>query len=135
MTIQIDGASVYNFKSKKTEIRTLYIQDGIFVEGLDREPDLLIDGYGLTALPGLVDAHVHLRDPGYEYREDIVTGTRSAAKGGFTAVACMPNTKPVCDNAAIVRYIIDKAEAEGSLPCFPVGAVRGSERREIPKWA
>ena len=129
MTIQIDGASVYNFKSKKTEIRTLYIQDGIFVEGLDREPDLLIDGYGLTALPGLVDAHVHLRDPGYEYREDIVTGTRSAAKGGFTAVACMPNTKPVCDNAAIVRYIIDKAEAEGCR-VFPVGAVSKGQRGE-----
>ena len=130
MTIQIDGASVYNFKSKKTEIRTLYIQDGIFVEGLDREPDLLIDGYGLTALPGLVDAHVHLRDPGYEYREDIVTGTRSAAKCGCTAVAFMPNTKPVCDNAAIVRYIIDKAEAEGACRVFPVGAVSKGQRGE-----
>src|SRR5690349_4204561 len=58
----------------------------------------VIDATGKTVVPGLVDAHCHLRDPGYEYKEDIETGTRSAAKGGFTSIACMPNTNPVTDN-------------------------------------
>jgi len=86
-------------------------------------------------LPGLVDPHTHLRDPGFEYREDIVSGTRAAVRGGITAVACMPNTKPVTDNPAIVRYIIDKAQREGACKVLPVGAVSknqdGKELAEI----
>ena len=74
-------------------------------------------------LRGLVDIHVHLRDPGYEYKEDIVSGTRSAAKGGFTSIACMPNTKPIIDNKSVVRYILEKAEKEGFARVFPIGSV------------
>jgi dihydroorotase len=82
-----------------------------------------IDATGKIVVPGLVDMHVHLRDPGLEYKEDIVSGTRAAAAGGFTSIACMPNTKPVNDNKAVTSYIIAKAKAEGSCNVFPVGAI------------
>jgi dihydroorotase len=82
-----------------------------------------IDAKGMIVAPGLIDMHVHLRDPGLEYKEDIVTGTRAAAAGGFTSVACMPNTKPVNDNKAVTSYIIAKAKAEGLVNVFPVGAI------------
>lgn len=82
-----------------------------------------IDAKGLIVSPGLIDMHVHLRDPGLEYKEDIVTGTRAAAAGGFTSVACMPNTKPVNDNKAVTSYIIAKAKAEGLVNVFPVGCI------------
>jgi len=82
-----------------------------------------IDARGKLVVPGLVDIHVHLRDPGYEYKEDIVTGTRAAAAGGFTSVACMPNTNPVNDNKAVTLYILRKAAEEGSVNVFPVGSI------------
>ena len=95
----------------------------------------IIDASGLYVLPGLIDAHCHLRDPGYEYKEDIETGAASAAVGGFTAVACMPNTNPAADNAQIIRYIIDKAEGAGLVKVLPIGGItkglRGEELSEM----
>ena len=83
----------------------------------------IIDAAGKYVVPGLVDMHVHLRDPGLEYKEDIVSGTRAAAAGGFTSVACMPNTKPVIDNKAVASYIIAKSRAEGFANVFPIGSI------------
>jgi dihydroorotase len=83
----------------------------------------VVDASGKFVVPGLIDMHVHLRDPGLEYKEDIVSGTRAAAAGGFTSVCCMPNTKPVIDNKAIASYIINKAKAEGFCNVFPVGTI------------
>ena len=92
----------------------------------------VLDISGLHVFPGFVDAHCHLRDPGQEYREDIVTGTRSAAAGGFTDVACMPNTVPVLDNKAVVRYVVEKAAREGAVRVHPIGAVtKGSLGTEL----
>jgi dihydroorotase len=91
----------------------------------------LLDVSGRLVVPGLIDMHVHLRDPGLEYKEDIVSGTSAAVAGGFTSVCCMPNTKPAIDNKAIASYIIAKAKAEGSCNVFPVGTITqgmGSER-------
>ena len=83
-----------------------------------------IEAAGRVLTPGFIDMHCHLRDPGQEYKEDIVSGTRAAAHGGFTAVCCMPNTKPTNDNAAVTRYIIEKAQTQGSgVRVYPVGAV------------
>ena len=79
-----------------------------------------IDMSGRTLLPGLIDMHVHLREPGHEYKETIETGTLAAAAGGFTAVACMPNTRPVNDNAAVTRFILEKA-AGCAARVYPVG--------------
>ncbi len=115
--------------------KDLLIENGRFVDQFAGTPDRIIDAAGLTVFPGLIDAHCHLREPGQEYREDIVSGTRSAARGGFTTVACMANTIPVCDNAAIVRSIKNKAGQEGFARVLPVGAVskglKGKELAEI----
>ena len=90
----------------------------------------IVDASGLIVTPGLVDMHVHLRDPGLEYKEDIVSGTRAAAAGGFTSVACMPNTKPVNDNKAVTSYIVAKAKEEGVVNVFPVGSITQGSKGE-----
>lgn len=83
----------------------------------------VIDAEGLVAAPGLVDMHCHLRDPGFTHKEDIHTGTASAAAGGFTSVACMPNTKPVIDSEETLRYVLDKAARQGAVRVYPIAAV------------
>ena len=111
---------------------SVYIENGVFTDSLSGDAEKVIDGEGLTVFPGLVDMHCHLREPGYEYREDIKTGTASAAKGGFSSVCCMPNTNPVCDNAAVVEGILRKAELVGSCNVFPIGAAsKGLAGKEI----
>jgi len=82
----------------------------------------IFDAAGLIIAPGFIDMHVHLREPGQESSESIETGTRAAARGGFTAVCCMPNTKPVNDNASVTRFIVDRAKATGSVRVWPIGA-------------
>ncbi len=87
---------------------------------------------GKTLIPGLIDVHCHLRDPGYEYKENIATGTRSAAMGGFTTVACMANTLPVADNKAVIEYIKKKAQAEGVVKVMPIGSItKNLEGKEL----
>ncbi|HYK39051.1 MAG TPA: dihydroorotase [Candidatus Eremiobacteraceae bacterium] len=83
----------------------------------------ILDVSGLIVAPGFIDMHVHLREPGQESSETIETGTKSAARGGFTAVCCMPNTRPVHDNASITRFIVDRARSVGSTRVWPIGAV------------
>src|SRR6202011_2309101 len=82
----------------------------------------VFDAAGLIVAPGFIDIHAHLREPGQENSETIETGTLSAARGGFTAVCCMPNTKPVNDNASITRFIVDRAKAHGLVRVWPIGA-------------
>jgi dihydroorotase len=80
------------------------------------------DASGLIVAPGFIDLHAHLREPGQESSETIESGTRAAARGGFTAVCCMPNTKPVNDNASVTRFIVDRAKLSGSVRVWPIGA-------------
>lgn len=83
----------------------------------------IIDAKGRLVMPGLVDLHTHLRDPGRPDKETIASGTRAAALGGFTTVCCMANTEPVIDNPAVVKYILNKAEVEGVVNVLPIAAV------------
>lgn len=91
-----------------------------------------IDLGGLTVLPGLIDMHVHLREPGFERKEDIASGSRAAVKGGFTQICCMPNTKPVVDNKVVVSYIKNRAREVGLCKVHPVGAItEGQEGKNL----
>ena len=90
----------------------------------------ILDAKGLVVAPGFIDLHAHLREPGQESSETIETGTRAAARGGFTAVCCMPNTKPVNDNASVTRFVLDRAKATGSVRVWPIGAASLSSKGE-----
>lgn len=91
-----------------------------------------IDAKGLLVLPGFVDVHVHFREPGFEYKETIHTGSASAVAGGFTTVCAMPNTKPVNDNQAVTEFMIDRARTAGLANVLPIGAItKGSEGKEL----
>ena len=101
----------------------------------DFHPDSTIDASGLLVIPGLIDMHVHLREPGFEYKETIKTGTCAAVRGGFTTICCMPNTNPVNDHASVTEFIIRKAKQEGYCTVLPIGAItkgqKGEELAEI----
>ncbi len=90
----------------------------------------VFDAEGLIVAPGFIDLHCHLREPGQEMSETIETGTRSAARGGFTAVCCMPNTQPVNDNASVTRFILDRAAAAGVVRVWPIGAASMGSKGE-----
>jgi len=89
-----------------------------------------VDASGCIVIPGLVDMHTHLREPGFEYKETIMTGTRAAVRGGFTTVCCMPNTNPVNDTIAVTSFIIEKARNEGSCAVYPIGAITKAQKNQ-----
>ncbi|MEK3915120.1 dihydroorotase [Paenibacillus sp. FSL H7-0331] len=101
------------------------------IEAGDTLPDTagheVIDAAGKLVTAGLIDMHVHLREPGFEYKETIASGTRSAARGGFTTIACMPNTRPVIDTVETVKYVLDKAENEGIIRVLPYVCITKNE--------
>ncbi|TVX94230.1 dihydroorotase [Paenibacillus agilis] len=112
--------------------RHIWIEDGIISRITDVEVELpeqveIVDAAGKFVSPGFIDMHVHLREPGFEHKETIATGTRSAAKGGFTTIACMPNTKPVIDTPETVQFIHDKTKSEGIVKVLPYGAITKNE--------
>ncbi|WP_295822288.1 dihydroorotase [uncultured Microbacterium sp.] len=111
----------------------LLVRDGIIAEtgsGLSHAGATVVDADGLLALPGLVDLHVHLREPGYEASETILTGSRAAAAGGFTTVFAMPNTSPVADTAGVVEQELALGEAAGYVHVQPIGAVTVGQKGE-----
>ena len=144
MKLLIKNGHVVDPQNGIDKVTDIYVQDGIIseigdtsdLEGLDIA---VIDASGKVVAPGLVDMHVHLREPGQEYKEDIESGTLAAVFGGVTSVACMPNTEPVCDNETVVTYIKTRAEEVGYANVYPVGSIsKGLEGKflaEIGKMA
>src|SRR5271168_2889013 len=110
----------------KTDATTDVLLDGARIAKIGANlsaPDAQIfDATDMIVAPGFIDLHCHLREPGQELSETIETGTRSAARGGFTAVCCMPNTVPVNDNASVTRGIVERADAKASVRVWPIGA-------------
>lgn len=133
MNLLIKGGRVIDPSQGIDEVADVLVENGVIKQvgkGLAAAGAETVDATGKLVTPGLIDMHVHFRDPGLEYKEDIATGTRAAAAGGFTSVACMPNTKPVNDNKAITTYIIAKAKSEGCVNVFPVGAITQGSKGE-----
>lgn len=116
-------------------VMDILIEDGkLAVIGSDlREPEArVIDARGLNVCAGLVDMHVHLREPGFEYKEDITTGAAAAARGGFTSVACMPNTRPVLDTPEQIEYVLRRAGESCGVRVWPIGSVsRGQKGQSL----
>ena len=140
MKILIKNGRVLNPSENMDKVMDIYVRDGMIqerAENIQKNADKVIDAKGCYVMPGLIDLHVHFRDPGLTYKEDIETGSRAAAKGGFTTVCCMPNTKPVVDSAETVKYIVDKSKEVGFTNVLPVGAVTmqmaGKETTDIEK--
>lgn len=125
MTLLLKNGRVVDCINNVDKKLDLFIENGkvkALGENLNINADRIIDCTGKTVIPGLCDMHVHFRDPGQTYKEDIITGGDAAVAGGVTAVACMPNTKPVCDNAETVKYILDKAK-QSKVKVYPVGSI------------
>lgn len=123
MDIFIEGGKI-------VEIKTDGLADG------EHPESKMIDASGKIVIPGLIDMHVHLREPGYEHKETIETGCRSAVAGGFTGVCCMPNTNPVNDSIAVTEYILTKAREAGTARVYPVAAIsKGSHGEDLCEYS
>lgn len=121
-------------EGNRLESRHVLIEDGKIVRIVaaagavdDTSGHEVIEAEGKLLTPGLIDMHVHLREPGFEHKETIATGSRSAARGGFTTIACMPNTRPVIDTPETIRYVLDKAQTEGVVRVLPYGCITKNE--------
>ena len=140
MSLLLRGGRVIDPANNLDAVQDVLITDGK-IERLGRSLEAppgaeVVDARGKIVCPGFIDIHVHLREPGYEYKETVATGTRAAAAGGFTAVCCMANTNPVNDNGAVTDYILAKAKVEGVVRVYPIGAVtRGLHGEELAELA
>ncbi len=138
-SILIKGGKVVDPSQSLEDVCDVLIENGKVVKVEKNIPQteasLTIDAGGLVVSPGFIDLHVHFRDPGQEWKEDIETGSQAAVAGGFTSVCCMANTDPVNDNPSVTRYIVEKARNVGLCDVFPIGAItkglKGEELAEI----
>ncbi|MBN2248148.1 MAG: dihydroorotase [Coriobacteriia bacterium] len=133
MALLLKGGRVVDAAAELDAVLDVLVVDGVIAgvgEELDAPGAEIIDCAEKIILPGLADIHVHLREPGQEYKETIASGTRAAAHGGFTAVACMPNTKPVCDSGSKVRFVVERAAADGVVRVYPIGAITAGQTGE-----
>ncbi len=138
MSLLIKNGLVIDPKNNVEGVMDILVDNGVIEKvapNIDVSADEVFDATGKIVAPGLVDLHVHFRDPGLEYKEDIITGSRAAAKGGVTTVVCMPNTKPVIDNAATVQYVMNKGKETGLINVLTSGCIskgqKGEELSEI----
>ncbi|MEI7026774.1 dihydroorotase [Paenibacillus sp. y28] len=141
MGIWILNGNVWNDAAGQMEVQHIRVVEGTIAEVTANKPDNtagyeVIDASGKLVSAGFIDMHVHLREPGYEHKETIASGTRSAAKGGFTTIACMPNTRPVIDTPETVGFVLDKAQTEGIVKVLPYACITKNELgRELTDFA
>lgn len=142
MTILIKNGQVINPATQMDEIADVLVENGTvtkIAKEIKVKADQEINAKGCYVMPGFIDLHVHLRDPGFEKKETIETGCRAAARGGYTTVLAMPNTKPVVDNPDVVNYVHNKAKTVGVVNVLQVGAVtmgqKGKELSDIEGMA
>lgn len=126
-TVLITGGTLIDPANGRHEAADLLLAGGrvarVAAPGAAGDADETVDATGCWVVPGLIDMHTHLREPGYEYKETVLTGAQAAVAGGFTAVACMANTNPVNDSGAVTKYIVEKGAAAGLARVYPIGAV------------
>lgn len=130
----IRGGRVLDPASSTDGIRDILVEDGIIkevAEHISTDAENVIEAEGLYVMPGLIDLHVHFREPGFEHKETIRTGARAAARGGFTTVCVMPNTKPVVDSVEMVKYVIDKAKEVTDIHVLPIAAITAGQDGEF----
>src|SRR5437762_14151043 len=134
-TLRITNGRVIDPGQRTDQVADLWIR-GEHIVGLGPQPQLradrTLDASGKIACPGLIDMHVHLREPGREEDETIETGTAAALAGGITSVACMPNTEPALDNQAAAEFVYLQAERAGNANVFPIGAI--TKGRSGAEW-
>ncbi len=129
----IKNARVIDPANKREGDGDLFVKNGVIVESLstaDKKKAKIIDAAGLVACPGLVDIHVHFREPGQTHKENIATGTHCAAAGGFTTVVCMPNTAPPASNTGTIQYIKDVIERDAVVKVLPTGCITADMKGE-----
>lgn len=135
MSILIQNGRVIDPDTRTDEVRDVYIKDDRIEKvgkDLKEEADTVVDARGCFVMPGLIDLHVHLRDPGLTHKETVESGARAAAHGGFTTILAMPNTKPVTDDRLNVRYVHNKAKMNAPIHVLQVGAVtKGQQGQEL----
>ncbi len=136
MSILIKNGIVYDPKRNiDGEILDLFINNGKISKlekNINCDAEKTIDANGMWVVPGFIDLHVHLREPGYEYKETILTGSRAAAAGGYTSICCMPNTNPVVDNKGVVALINKIAKEQAIVNILPVGSItKGQNGKEL----
>jgi len=130
MNILIKGGRCLDPANERDEVMDVLIVNGA-IAAVEKEIEavnptdktIVIDASGLWVTPGLIDMHVHLRDPGGRHKETIATGTRSGATGGFTTLCAMPNTTPVIDNDVVVTYVTATARKDGVVHVLPIGSI------------
>jgi len=135
MKLLIKGGRVINPNTNLDKVKDVLLIDGLVAKIEDEifdEADRVINAMGLWVTPGLIDLHVHFREPGFEHKETIETGSRSAAKGGFTTVCCMPNTSPTIDSKDIVDFINSRAQEKAIINVLPIGSItKGLKGEEL----
>jgi len=139
MKLLIKGGQVIDPANDINDVMDVFIENGKIIKiGSDLSADdcHTINASGKLVCPGFIDMHVHLREPGFEYKEDIASGTRAAAAGGFTTICCMPNTDPVIDNAAIASFVRERARKSGVVNVLPIGSIsKRQEGKELSEMA